>query len=279
VEAFRAYGLQIIIGLIALLGIWKDWSESKKRPKKRGKLIYASLFLLTVFLMILSIADTRSIRARAAKDRRDAASEKQTADAHIQFLTDQVGQLREDSKANSDGFRKSFDGLYQRFTDLKAKVTNADLIREIDDTKKELRATQAKLVTPKPTLVPSLYVPNYPYLSPVLESDSLRSPSGSVAVEFVITNTSNVSALRGDISLRICDLCRYAKEPEGFVKTNGALDSDRGKEFQHILANSTIEKMTAEIIVPLNVTRFEIDVYIVCENCDTKRQALFVNVK
>jgi hypothetical protein len=83
VEAFITYGLQIVIGLIALLGIWKDWSESKKRPKNRGKRVYLSLFFLTVFLIILSIAETHSNRARGIKDRQNAATEKQAADVHI----------------------------------------------------------------------------------------------------------------------------------------------------------------------------------------------------
>jgi hypothetical protein len=169
--------------------------------------------------------------------------------------------------------------LYQRFADLKAKVTNADLIREIDDTKKELRATQAKLVVPKPTLVPSFYMLNYSFQPPILEANGTRSPDGNVSVEFVIVNSSNVSAIRGEIVLRICQICQYAKEPEGFVKRNGASDNEGSKLFEHILPNSIAEKMTAEITVPLNVRRFEVDVTVICENCDTTRQPLFVNLR
>jgi hypothetical protein len=279
VEPFRIYGLQVIIGLIALLGIWKDYSENKKRSKKHGKWIYLGLFLLTAFLMILSIVDTRSNRAKVAKDTQQAVGEKQTADARINFLTDQVGQLRGDSRANSDGFRKSFDGLYQRFANLQAKVTNADLIREIDETKKELRATQDKLNTPKATLIPSFYFLDYSYKPPILEMSASRQPEGSIPIDFVVINPSDVSALRGEITLRICDLCQYAKEPEGFTKRNGAHNNDRAKSFEHILGNTLLEKMTAEINTPLNVNRIEVMVVVVCENCEAVEQRLVINVK
>ncbi|MGB8522817.1 MAG: hypothetical protein WCD43_07615 [Candidatus Acidiferrales bacterium] len=278
-EAFRIYGLQIIIGLIALLGIWKDYTENEKRSKKHGKWIYLGLFSLTVFLMILSIVDTHSNRVKVAKDAQQAFGEKQTADARIKFLTDQIGQLRDDSKANSDGFRKSFDGLYQRFADLQAKVTNVDLIREIDDTKKELRATQEKLNTPKVTLVPSFYFLDYSYKPPIVEMTASRQLDGSIPIDFVVINPSDVSALRGEIILRICDFCQYAKEPEGFAKRNGAHNNDRAKSFDHILGNTALEKMTADIIPPPNVSHIEILVIVVCENCGAVEQRLGINLK
>ena len=278
-EPLRIYGLQIVIGSIALLGIWKDYTENKKRSKKHGKWIYPGLFFLTVSLMILSIFDTHSNRVKVAEDTQQAATQKQTADARITFLTDQVGQLRNDSRANSDGFRKSFDGLYQRFANLQAKVTNADLIREIDETKKELRVTQDKLNTPKATLVPSFYFLDYSYKPPILEMNASRQLDGGIPIDFEIINPSDVSALRGEITLRICDLCQYAKEPEGFTKRNGAHNNDRAKSFEHILGNTTLEKMTAEINTPLNVNRIEIIVAVVCENCEAVEQRLVINLK
>jgi hypothetical protein len=278
VDAFITYGLQIFIGTLALLGVWKDWSEKKKNQQKRKKRFYIGWVLLTLVVLGLSIADTHVNRAKNEKDRREAASAKQLADSNSQFLTAQVQQLRDDSKSNSDGFRKSFDGLYQRFADLKAKVTNAELIKEIDETKKELQATQAKLVAPKPTLVPSFFLADYNYETPILESTVTRSIDGSVPIAFVVANPSSVTALHGEIALRICTVCVFAKEPAGFIKRSGAPGQDRSKEFEHILAMTTLEQMTADLTVPTDVHRFEVNVLIVCENCDRVVQRLFVNV-
>lgn len=115
-EAITAYVLQILLGLIALLAVWKDWKEYKKRSKHWGKPAQVALAATAMLVIILSLANTYYSRASARIDRKN--------------LTDQITQLREDGKTANDGFRQSFAGLYDKFTQLSSQVQNHDLLKQ-----------------------------------------------------------------------------------------------------------------------------------------------------
>ncbi len=136
-EAFTAYGLQVIAGLIALFALWKDWEEYPDGPRSGGRQVKSGLTLATVIVVVLSVADTRFSRKSSSEDKAT--------------LNTQIDQLRNDSEPANDGFRQSFAGLYDKFSQLQTRVQtdaltkqNSSLLKEIDETKQD-PASQLRL--------------------------------------------------------------------------------------------------------------------------------------
>lgn len=276
-EALTAYGLQLIVGAIALFALWKDWDEYPKRSQRWGKLVQRLLAGAVLLVAILSLLETHFDRAGAATDRAKSTAENAA-------LSQQVQQLRDDAKAANDGFRQSFTTLYDKFSQLQAKVQadallkqNASLLKDIDETKKELTSTQAKL-DPKPKAELSASFPtNDTKNLPVLTTTLARTDP--VRVSLMIYNLSSVNALNGAVNVQLCDLCAFAFEPAGFQKIAGAPETQRSMDFQHIYSNGVLPLITIEVKVPQNVSPFLISVLANCDTCVTaKRQDLWITL-
>jgi hypothetical protein len=278
-QTFTAYGAQVFVAVIAFISIWKEWHEKNKHQQNKSKRVYVFLTVLTALLLTFTLADTHNTRKNAANSENQAALRDVTNAQQIQSLTKQVSDLRSDSRDATTTFTNAFGDMSDKLAYLKSKVTNADLLAELEKTQRELRDTQSKLNTPKPVLIPSIFEPDDNTDTPIV-SENIPAPLGSaVTVEFTIKNPSDVTAIKGEISLRICDACQYASEPEGFAKRLGAPDTLRAKEFEHILARTRLEKMTATINRPLLAKQFLFQVSVHCENCTTTEQTMLVNLK
>lgn len=95
-----------------------------------------------------------------------------------------------------------------------------------------------------------------------------------VSVDIQVTAVGNVMAKNGQITLRICNSCEYAAEPEGFIKIPQH-PSDRVMHFDQLYPNVYSPKITLKIIPPLDrrYNAFYVGGYYSCENCppvDTK---------
>jgi multidrug efflux pump subunit AcrA (membrane-fusion protein) len=262
-EAITAYVLQVLLGLIALLAVWKDWKEYRKRSKHWGKPAQVALAAAAILVIVLSFANTYYSRA-SANAQRDA-------------LTTQISQLRTDARTANDGFRQSFAGLYDKFSQLQAQVQtgellkqNATLLKQIDETKKELVATETKLNQPKATLVASFYTLDSS-LVPITKTYFPRNGS-TVSVQILIYNSSDVAALNGSVNVTTCKECSFASEPIGFHKVPGAIDAQRGIDFQHIFPKASMQALTVDVTVPANLDHFPISVTTFCENCAPSEQ-------
>jgi hypothetical protein len=269
-EAITAYVLQVLLGLIALLAVWKDWKEYRTRSKHWGKPAQVVLAAGAVLVIVLSLANTYYSRASARIDRKN--------------LTGQITQLREDGKTANDGFRQSFAGLYDKFTQLQSQVQNRDLLKqnaallqEIADTKKELLATEAKLTQPKAQLSASFHTPDIKDM-PITETTGTRNGT-TVSVPIVVFNPTDVTALNASVSVMPCEGCSWASEPAGFSKVPGAPDSQRSVLYPHIFAKSAVQLAVFDFNVPLGATRFAVSVYGTCESCPPSApKVLWVNL-
>lgn len=206
------------------------------------------------------------------------------AAAERQFLSQQVQQLRDDARTANDGFRQSFAGLYDKFSRLQARVQtdallrqNAALLKDIDETKKELASTQAKLVQPKAAPLASFQTEDVRQI-PITEATIVRTDP--VSVSFLVYNPSDVPAVNGAVGVEICPVCMFASEPIGFGKVPGAPETQRNLEFQHIYAHSATRLLTISVKVPPGVSPFGIGVRVACETCvPPKYQELWVTLK
>ena len=107
-----------------------------------------------------------------------------------------------------------------------------------------------------------------------------RNSDGSVSLDVMALNQTDTAALNGNMILRICVVCKYAKEPDGFVRLPGSEDQDRVFSFPHFLPNSADQKRTIEVVPPpAPGNRFQVDMILTCDNCITNKESLLVTVQ
>src|SRR6266568_303317 len=149
-DEIASYSYQIGLILIALVTTIKDWEDFSKA--RTGRFTPVVVVVFTLLLGFLSIQQTHS---QIAKERK-ASGETVTlttkvsdSNGRISELTKQIDLLQAANARDTQSFQTSFSKLYDRFSDLQSKVRNQELLKELSDTKKELVATQQKLVIPK----------------------------------------------------------------------------------------------------------------------------------
>jgi hypothetical protein len=277
-NAIEPYLLQCLLGVIALGGLLKDWKDYGEASGRFKKPVRMAILVGTVAVILLSVFETFSTR-RETKEKEQAASRNEAeSKKQIDDLTEQVRLEREENKHNADGFRTSFDVLYSKYSDLATRTHDADLLREIKQTREELKTTQQKLNPAKAHLTAGFWEPNNDTDIFPLKTTVQKRTDGSVVFDLSTVNSSDVNALGGGFVVRICGLCRFAKEPQGSIHTPGAPEQEREFQFQHIFAHSHLSKSTIEVIPPSGVG-FMVDVFYRCENCPPDKQTLSVYVQ
>jgi hypothetical protein len=275
------YILQGFLGLVAVLALLKDWKDYGKGYGRFKKHFRRAALFVTVAVIILSLIDTHNTR-RDAREKEAAAAKKDAASTRqIEVLTEQVNQERGENRDNANGFRQSFTALYNKYSELAAKTQNLDLLRELADTKKELKQTEDKLTQPKAKLTVSFWHPNMSFDNLVQETTVSRAMDGSVSLDLDVVNPTDVAALDGTVTIRICSGCKYVEEPEGFVHMPGSDEQDRQFHFQRLLSNSGDQKRTIKVAPPspVGLNRFEVDMLYSCVNCLMSKVPMWVNVQ
>jgi hypothetical protein len=210
-------------------------------------------------------------------DNTEKAEDKRKSEELNRNLQGQAKAANDAQKENTALFLKSFDALNQQVGDLKAQVKTEALQKELAAVQADLVATQKALAPgPKAVLAFSFW-PFYnpaPPQSPSVAKQA-RFPTnddGSYHVEFTVVNPTDVDAVDGEITLRICDACKFAKEPPGFSKLDGQSDTERNDPFVRILARSHIPTMTADILAPKN-GNFVVGISYRCHTCVVSSEA------
>jgi hypothetical protein len=105
-----------------------------------------------------------------------------------------------------------------------------------------------------------------PIKSVIAETDS-----PFITVNIVFYATGEVTAKTGQIWLRICNGCRYAEEPAGFLPPDPDAPDDRSMRFTDlypmVLSSKISLKIFPPIIQPRRNDRMAIGGYYSCENC------------
>ena len=273
----RPYLSTVLLGAATSLALMKDWRDYGKMSKKFGKYVPLGLAAITVFISVLGLEDIHQARVESQSDKQQAQLAQGQNHQIITDLTSQVRDLRDDNKAATDSFTKSFSTLYGKFGDLQSKVQNGDLLKELKDTREEVAAAQSKLTQPK-----AVVLATFPATlsTQIPTTEVLLSPTGDiVTVSFEIYNSSDVTAVNGVISVRVCITCTFAEETPGFIKVAGADENDRNHDFQRIFARSASEVFSIRVRPPkLKRVRFGISFFIACETCTAPvRQELWIN--
>ncbi|HEX6505287.1 MAG TPA: hypothetical protein VF011_18740 [Terriglobales bacterium] len=258
---FNVVPYALALGAIILGGveIRKNWHEYKERWLKNT---VATVFVIVGLLTIVSL-------------RHDQA-EKRKADEKAE---QQMSALRAEARA-ANGAQKENTKLFTEWSkrmsdqvgDLKAEVKTEKLQKKLAEVQAELLKTQ-KAMAPGPkaelafTFFPFTNPP--PPAKPVL-SKQVTLPldsDGSVHVDLTAVNPTEVDATDGEINLRICDRCKFAKEPERFARMKGWGETVRFAPFTNIHAMEAFRTITLEVIPPEDLNRIPISFAYRCHTC------------
>jgi len=256
------YVLAIATILAGGLDLYHRWAELREKPLRK---LVPILFVLIGLLTLVSLHYDNT--------------EKQKADQDIQGLKTQVqvATKAEDTairnqKDNTATFLSQFQRLSGEVADLKTKVQTAALQKRLATVQGELEKTQKALApAPKATLLFSFV----PFSNPPLPQLSVPSTDvtlpvrqdGSVHVQFALINNTAVDALDGDITLQICDHCRFAKEPAGFTTIPGERETQRYMTFDHIFHVSHTVTMDVDVTPLPDAPSFKMGVIYRCRTC------------
>lgn len=110
---------------------------------------------------------------------------------------------------------------------------------------------------------------------PLVAGDTHRVPVAadrSFHVDFTVLNMTNVDAIDGEMTLQICDDCKFAKEPPEFTKLAGQDDRQRNKKFARIHYQVEVYTLSADIIAPRGYREVELGMYIRCDTCVREKE-------
>lgn len=238
----------IIPSLIAAFQIrFKDWNNYKP-------LAIRWFLLLGVFLACGwgTIYQNQQIRDKALAAARVEAAQKAQQD-------------------NTEIFTKSFSALSTGLGDLKTKVTTEALQNKIVDLQsrldKAINPPQAKLAFSFAPLRTIRIDASHTTGEPITEKSLPLAADGSLHVDFTVVNLTDVDAIDGEMTLQICDVCKFAKEPAEFTKLPGQDDRQRHKTFNRIHSKVVFYTLSADIIAPPGSRDVALGMYFRCNTC------------
>jgi len=173
---------------------------------------------------------------------------------------------------NTKSFLSALQSLSSQLNDLKTKVATKDLQDQLARVKGELEKTRLALAGPPPIkLLTSLtqidlqhpLAPN----SAVIDKQLPIDANGVVHVPFFVYNPEERAAVGGLITLIICDDCKFAKEPTGFIKVKNDYETRRELQFPQIPGTTQVSDLSADIIPPPGATEMPVGLIIKCNTC------------
>jgi hypothetical protein len=270
---FRLLPYLLAVGTIAAAAV--DLYQKREDYKnKRLRQIVIALFILTAVLTIFGL-----YHDNAEKD-----TEKQEADKTNKSLQAKVDAANNAQKDNTAVFLQQFKDLSGEVGDLKTQVKTDALQKKLDSVQDELLKTQ-KAMAPAPKA--DLEFTFVPFKNPIAPFPMVPSkvvelpvdPDGSVHVDFSVINGTDVTAKDVQITLVICDQCKFAKEVEiyagggtqgatsKFEKMPGEWDTHRYIFFPQIQSASYLPTAQVDIIPPPLAAEFMVGIMPRCSTC------------
>jgi len=248
------------------LDLYHRWGELKDKPLRK---FVPTLFMLIGVLSLLSVHH----------DNTDKQKAEQTAEQNIHDLTTQVKVATgaeqtaiQNQKDNTITFLQKFHELSGELADLKTQAKTEELQKKIAGLQTQLQNTQ-KALAPAPkaellfTFVPFINTPVTQAPTPVTDVTLPVSEDGSVHVKFTVANWTAVDALDGEITLVICEQCKFAREPANFSKLEGEREVHRLMNFDRILPATFLPTQEVDVIIPPHIQSFAVGISYRCRTC------------
>jgi hypothetical protein len=238
------------------IGVVGVFFKDKYTKPIAGKVV-AAMFVFFGFMMGLNTYHERA----AAK-----IEKKATANA--------VVKQNETIVANAERNEKSINGLTEQLKDFKDKVRP----NEIQSQMYGLRETMEKVINPPKADLQFSFSPYNISIDdtgggggrPVKDKIISLADDGTLHIDFTILNGGDVNAVDGEMTIQICDACKFAKEPTEFRKLPGENEIQRNKVFERILSKVAFYVMSIDIIPPAGARDVWLGMYFRCRTCVNK---------
>jgi hypothetical protein len=262
------YLLPFVVFVGAIVDLIKDWD---KYNNAKLKMMAPLVLVLVCALTVINQYHDNTEKAEATRKSTE----------QNQNLQGQVKAANDAQRDNTTLFLAQFEKLNQQVSDLKTEVKTDTLQKRLTSVQADLEATQRALEPgPKATLAFSFMdAKAASQLQALTDAIIPVNSEGNVHVEFTLMNPTEVDALDVQVNLNICDQCRFAKEPPGFIKLSSELDTERFRQFANIPAKSVLETMTADISLPPPYAAFVVGLKYRCRTCVLPKVPLVGTVK
>ena len=247
---------------------------------RKYKFLFGILSLATAVLVVV-----QGVRGELAKQVTDADAKtlKAQNQADMGVLRAQTKAANDAQRSNTEIFTRSFASLSDKVSKLQTQVATEDLQKRLIGVQNELANTQ-KALAPPPKAALTLTFPGFKNpqageaFVPIKQITLPATLGGNVKVPLRIANLTDADAIQGHLSLIICNLCKFAKEPEKFIHLKGTPEQGRYLEFPHILASVALRPVELDIAIPQHITDFEIGMQYRCRTCVLNKTAEKVKV-
>jgi hypothetical protein len=248
-----SYVLLLLTFILSILDFVKDWDEHKTSFRRW-------LFLIvTIGATVLAGLSIRWADQKDQENQSEARNDKSRMEGIIQ--------------GGQETASKAIGELSDKVGSLETEVKTADLKKQVGDLQAELKATQ-KALNPGPKAELSFTFLPYPKVplgqqpsAPVTETTISPNSDGSVHADFTVLNLTSADALDGDLTLTICEECKFVKEPAHFTKLEADSEKERTSHFSQILAKTEYVAMSADILPPPFLRSFSFGVMYRCRTC------------
>jgi len=102
-----------------------------------------------------------------------------------------------------------------------------------------------------------------PFLTQTVQPDQ----EGTVSIDFLGVNRSDVPAKSLELWVQICDSCSFVKEPDRFEKMKGNLETIRHRSWGLLNPGTATDVMTIKVKPPTKGSPFQIGFTYSCETC------------
>lgn len=267
---FLSYILVFVSAALLGLNLWKDWQAHGGSLRRYG---YALLIIVYVIISVgnLHLTEKRNeVEKSVAIDDRNRLNQESSENRTEIVRLRQVIQTEQSShdRANSQ-FLASLTRLYGELSNLKTAARTSELRQHIVNLQEQLKLTEETVATANLAPKAKLDVGFVDAASGTLSSETAakRNPDGSINVKLWVVNHSQAAAITGEIVFRICDECRFVREPEGLHRASGSIEQDRS--FPLMVMAPSSQLLFAFAILPPKTSpfRFTIGMRYVCQTC------------
>jgi hypothetical protein len=242
-------------------------SETRRKAHMRWRFYLMAAGLATSIIMWRQ--QDRAMDA-ARRDREAAAHAQQAAIS--QAITAAVSQSVEKSTKHSDEQTEAVK------EDLKAEFENSTKTLTGEFSKDA--ATIAEKSKPGPPGIAKIAFTFGPsgVANVSVKTMHTRLVAGVVTFAFTYVNTSDVTATNTQIWIRLCPVCTYTKEPDGFTKKADAVLSDRYARVGNLAPGVFITETAVSVSIPDTITTLGIGFQYACDNCGRVGDFQILNV-
>lgn len=259
---FLPYSSATAFVVIGLIGVFYKDKDKYVHPVAA----WAVVFSMITFGFLMGLNTSRE---------RDAAQkQKQNTDKALLALSDGLAQARQDNAEDGKVKTKSLDKIAEDLQDFKNTVRVDELRGDMSG----LKSTMEKVLNPPKAdlLFTFAPFPQPPHdgdraVAPVLYVTRPIKEDGSVEIRFSLVNNTSVPADDSQVSVEICQGCKFTKEPARFTKLQGDPDTVRNHVYGDMPAGAPFYELVIDVTPPPNASAFNIQVSHRCKTCVLRR--------